>query len=100
MVSDIMFEVPSFDTYAIVFTAVGASLVWARMGPKKVRIFALTRLIEGLGIEGKIGVVAEFMIFVAMGVVIGVAVVQPTNVTQALAAGMGWTGLLSQPSSR
>lgn len=94
-----MFEAPTFEVYSVVFTALGAMIVWARLGPKRVRVFALSRLIEGMGLTNRTKFIAELVIFVAMGVVVGVAVVQPTNVPQALAAGMGWTGLLSQPAS-
>lgn len=95
-----MFEVPTFDLWAVVFTALGAIIVWARLGPEKIRVFALSRLIEGLGFRNRNQMLLEFVVFVSLGIVVGVAVVQPTTVPQALAAGMGWTGLLSQPGSR
>ena len=93
-----MFQMPTFELPSMVFTALGAMLVWARLGPEKVRVFALSRLVEGLRISDTAKLLTEFCIFVTLGVVVGVAVVQPTTVTQALAAGMGWTGLLSQPA--
>ena len=92
-----MFQMPTFEIAPMAFTALGATIVWARLGPEKVRVFALSRLVEGLGIADRTKLLTEFFIFVTLGVVVGVAVVQPTTVTQALAAGMGWTGLLSQP---
>ena len=95
-----MFEVPTFEIWAVVFTGLGAIVVWGRLGPKKIRVFALSRLIEALGFTDRRLMFAEFFVFVGLGIVVGVAVVQPTTVPQALAAGMGWTGLLSQPSSR
>lgn len=94
-----MFETPTYDLWAVLYTAVGATSVWARLGRKKMRVFALSRLIEGLDFSDKTKLIAEFCIFVSMGVVVGVGVVQPTTAAQALAAGMGWTGLLAQPPS-
>ena len=94
-----MFDVPTYELGSVVFTALGVVSVWGRLGPKKIRVFALSRLIEELGFTGKTKVIVEFCIFVSTGVVVGVGVVQPTSAAQALAAGMGWTGLLAQPPS-
>lgn len=95
-----MFDVPEYNSVAMLFTAIGTVLLWSKLGVEKgvegIEVFALSRLISGLGVSGNKKMFAEFAVFVVLGVIVGVAVVQPTNVMQALAAGMGWTGLVAQ----
>ncbi|MCY4405779.1 MAG: hypothetical protein OXC15_05390 [Rhodospirillaceae bacterium] len=94
-----MFEAPTFEFWSTFYTAVGVSVLWGRMGYKKVRVFALSRLTEQLNLPQRANVIIQFCVFLALGVVVADAVVKPASATQALAAGLGWTALLAQPSS-
>ena len=73
--------------------------MWGRLGPKKVEVYTLSPLFRSLGMPTKARIVVEFIIFAVLGVVVGVSIVQPTNVPQALAAGLGWTGVLARQTS-
>ncbi|MDY6988451.1 MAG: hypothetical protein SWQ30_10380 [Thermodesulfobacteriota bacterium] len=42
------------------------------------------------------GRIVDALLFASFGAVIGTLVTQPTNPQQAVAAGLGWTGLLSK----
>lgn len=94
-----MFEVPTYEVEAVFFTAVGVIVLWGKLGTKRVGVYALSALIKQLGIGGRSAVILEFLVFVTIGIVAAVGVVQPTNVAQAFTAGLGWTGLFTQTPS-
>lgn len=94
-----MFESVTLEPQAILFASIGVIVVWAKMGRKKLRVYGLSRLVDQFGLSKRMQMVTEFLIFVSIGVTVAIGVVQPSTATQALAAGMGWTGLLAHPSS-
>lgn len=95
-----MFEAPTFEFWPTFYTAVGVSILWARMGYRRVRVYALSELVEQFRLSQKVNVIIQFCVFLALGIVVAVALVEPTSPPQAFAAGLGWTALLAQPSSR
>jgi phosphotransferase system glucose/maltose/N-acetylglucosamine-specific IIC component len=74
-------------------------VAWSRLGPAKVRTYLLSPIFDSIfGADGKSGLrlVLECALFVALGVLIGIGVAQPSNAVQALTAGLGWTALLAK----
>jgi hypothetical protein len=93
-----IFEAPFFCFWNVVYTALGAAIFWGKLGgsKQKIKAYVLSDLLEKMEIHPSIRIVAEFVIFVTFGCLIGIGIVKPINVPQAIAAGLGWTGLLSK----
>ena len=90
-----MYATDAYDVWSVSFTAMGVALLWAKMGRDQIKVYALSNLIRELVPSDKLSLVLEFVIFVFMGVVAAVGIVQPTSIPQAITAGLGWTGLFS-----
>ena len=90
------FHAPVFSLWTIVYTSIGAAIFWGKWGKAKLKAYVLSDLVNLLPCNQKWRGIIEFVIFVALGCLVGVAVVQPTNAAQALTAGLGWTGLVSK----
>ena len=88
-----MFQIPHFGFWNVIFTAIGAAVYWGRAGKTKLKAYYLSTLIAKLPLSDNARSVAEFVVFIILGCVVGIAVVQPLTPTQALTAGFGWTGL-------
>ena len=86
------FELPSFTLWKVVYTAIGASVYWGVQGRTKLRPFLLPDVLPHLPWE-RAQAILEFVVFLTMGCLVGIAFVNPTNAQQALTAGMGWTGV-------
>jgi hypothetical protein len=89
------FHVPVFTFWNVVFTAIGAAVFWGKWGKTKLKVKYLSDLLDLFPLNPKSRGALEFLIFVALGCVVGIAVVQPSNAAQALTAGFGWTGFVS-----
>jgi hypothetical protein len=90
-----VFQTPSFAFWNVAFTAIGAAVYWGKWGRTKLKAYVLSDLVNLIPVEEKWRFAIEFAIFLIIGSVVGIAVVQPTNATQALTAGFGWTGLFA-----
>lgn len=90
-----MFSAPTFELSAVVYTCVGVIILWSRLGYDGRRAYGLSDVIELFGFSTPIRPIVEFFLFVSLGSVLAVVIVQPTNAPQAIAAGLGWTGLVS-----
>ncbi len=91
-----MFQIPHFGFWNVIFTAVGASVFWGTWGRTKLKPYVLADWIALLPVDVKWQCAIEFTVFIALGCLVGIAVVQPTTATQALTAGFGWTGLFAR----
>jgi hypothetical protein len=92
------FVVPTYDGWAMFYTAIGAAIFWGKWGRTRLRPFLLAPIMDFCfrnKKHEKARVLIEFMIFIALGVLIGVGFAEPSNIQQAIAAGLGWTGLLT-----
>lgn len=94
-----MFHVPDFTFWNVAYTAIGAAVFWGKWGRTKLKAICLSDILNLLDLKPAQRGALEFVIFVALGCLVGIAVVQPTNATQALTAGFGWTGLFSKHRS-
>ncbi len=91
-----MFESPGFSFWSIAYTAVGAVVLWGTWGRTKLKAFILSDLVRRF-LSEPWATVAEFAIFVTLGVLVGIGVVKPINATQAITAGFAWTGAFARP---
>jgi hypothetical protein len=87
-----------FTPTMILFTAVGSIIFWSRNGRKKLKVMALGGFFDDLKIDedNRYRIVAEFLLFIIFGVLIGIAFVCPTTMRQALSAGIAWTGMVAK----
>ena len=91
-----MFEGPTFTFWNVVYTAIGAMIFWAKWGRTRLKVYALSNIVRLLPIPRIWRNAIEFLVFIFLGCLVGIGLVKPENVAQALTAGLGWTGLLSQ----
>jgi hypothetical protein len=90
-----VFQIPSFTEWNIIYTALGAALFWGKWGRTRLKAYVLSDIVELLPVSDHWRSAIELTIFVTIGCVVGIGVVQPLNPTQALTAGFGWTGLFA-----
>jgi hypothetical protein len=89
------FEMPSYTVWKVAFTAIGASVYWGLAGRTKLKPFLLPDVLPRLPWE-QAQAILEFLVFVTMGCLVGIAFTDPSNARQAITAGMGWTGVLAR----
>jgi hypothetical protein len=92
-----MFENPTFTLGAVAYTAIGAAVIWGKMGRTKLKAYVLSDVVNRLPLGIKFRSLIEFIVFVTLGCAVGIGVAQPTNARQALTAGIAWTSFFSIP---
>ena len=95
-----MYATDAYDFNSVFFTAVGVIVLWGKLGPDRMKVYALSNLIRTLVSSDRLTVSLEFAVFLFIGVVAAVGIVQPTTIAQAISAGLGWTGLFSHAPTR
>ena len=97
MSATVVFQAPHFTVWTTVYTALGSVFFWTRTGRAKLKVYALSWLFDALEIPdtGK-RQVAEFIIFIVFGCLIGIGIASPTTVAQAVTAGFAWTGFVAK----
>lgn len=69
---------------------------WSKYGRNKLRIYFLSAVIDMfIDADVKWRQVLELFVFLILGCIISVGVVDPGTPIQAITAGFGWTGILS-----
>ena len=95
------FQVPEFTAWKVLLTAIGASTIWSRWSrQERLKAVAISALLSHLGAKGRWFIVLEFVLFVGIGVVLAIVIIDPLTARHAFAAGLGWTGLLAQVESK
>jgi hypothetical protein len=79
-----------------VYAAVGAAFLWGKLAKHGREVYGLTDILERMGVGEKVRRALEPVLFVALGAFVAVGFVQPATIPQAIAAGIGWTGLFSK----
>ena len=90
-----MFTTPHFDAFEVVYSAIGAMALYAKLGREKRRIYLLSGVIDMTAWTPFRRSCVEVVLFVSVGAFVSIGITDPTTPTQAIAAGMSWTGLLS-----
>lgn len=83
----------------VVSVLIGAILYWNRAGKGGRRSFLLLRSLTQLIPHRQWREAADMLVFVVIGCIIVLLVVEPSTPQQGFAAGLGWTGLLSEAAS-
>jgi hypothetical protein len=96
----IPFQNADFSAPAIIFTGVGAALLWGVWGRERLRTYGLSEIISLLPLPRRLRIAIEFLMFVSLGCIVGIGVTCPINPTQALAAGFGWTAAFTTRGPR
>jgi len=91
------------DWRLLFLTAFGAALLWARWsysptGTIQIKAMGLEALVRYLPFSRGWRTLIGFLVFIAIGAIVGMVMVAPVNARQALAAGFGWTALLGHPT--
>ncbi|WP_440532556.1 hypothetical protein [Variovorax sp. YR566] len=97
---DSVFEVPTYEFAACAFTALGAIVAFGKLSHARVKTWALSYLFD-IAFPGKdsnkvLRIFMECLVFVALGIIVAIAVTKPANPMQAIAAGMSWAALLGK----
>jgi hypothetical protein len=93
-----MIHEPISSAWLFFYAGLGAIVLWGKLGKDKRKAYVLGDLLDKLLPPTwiKTRVTSELLIFVALGSVVAVSLVQPATTAQAVAAGLGWTGLASR----
>ena len=93
-----VFHEPIATYYLYIDAAIGAAILWAKLGKTNRRVYGLSDVVEMLISENwpRVRMISEFVIFLLIGTYVSVALFDPSTGGQALAAGLGWTGLASK----
>ena len=94
-----MFETPEFGLDKIFFTAVGVFVLWASWGKGGLSVKYLNAALAQWGVPQNWLMLVEFVVTMAVGAIVAVVLVDPQTARQAIAAGMGWTGLVTKPAN-
>jgi hypothetical protein len=79
------------------FAFAGALLLWCKLGKGKARqVYALSDILKQFIQNDNIREKIEPIMFVLLGTVLSIWIIQPTTPAQAFAAGVGWTSLASK----
>lgn len=85
------------DWHAWVITAIGAALLWGRLGRTKVKAYVLSAWLDSfMPADGFVRVTVEVVLFVLLGTFLSLGLCAPVTFAQALGAGFGWTSLVAK----
>jgi hypothetical protein len=90
---------PASAVVLYIDAAVGAAILWAKLGKQNRRVYGLSEMVDLLFPESwkHVRMLVELIIFLSLGTFVTVQVFGPSTGGQAFAAGMGWTaGLASR----
>jgi uncharacterized membrane protein YbjE (DUF340 family) len=93
-----MFDAPAFEISKVLYTTFGVFFVWASWGKGRLSVKYLNNVLAKLGLTSNALLLVEFAITMSAGVVFAIALTDPQTAPQAIAAGMGWTGLIARPT--
>ena len=78
------------------YTAIGTIFLYCKWGRTKIRVYGLSGLFDIWTTEQtRLRLTAELIVFVALGCILAMGIVEPKTPIQALAAGVTWTSLLA-----
>lgn len=90
------FELPEFTVWKLIYTGIGAAVFWGVWGRSRLKPFILFDLFKNLPVPEPVKEVIEFLVFIALGCLVGIGFTDPVNPRQALTAGFGWTGAFAR----
>jgi hypothetical protein len=94
------FEAPVFTFWGVLYTGIGSAVYWNWQGKKKIEAFSLSKTWRMLPLSKQVRSLIEFLVFIVLGVLVGIAFTQPQNPRQALTAGFAWTSVFGSIKGR
>ena len=79
-----------------VYVAVGVIVLWSKTSKTQRNVYGLTAVVEMIFSNERVRGVVELIVFLTIGCIISHGIVAPTTPAQAVAAGLGWTGLMTK----
>jgi hypothetical protein len=79
-----------------VYVAVGVIVLWSKTSKTQRNVYGLTAVVEMVFASEKVRGFVELIVFLSIGCIISHGIVAPTTPAQAVAAGLGWTGLMTK----
>lgn len=73
----------------------GALVLWGKLGKRGREVYCLSDVLKRC-MNDSVRMVIEPLVFVVIGAVVAIGIVEPVTAAQAVAAGLGWTGLASK----
>lgn len=77
------------------YASSGALVLWGKLGKSGREIYGLSDILKRFMPDNARQVI-EPIVFIALGAFISIGMVNPDTPAQAVAAGLGWTGLASK----
>jgi|SRR6266480_5586502 len=90
-------DATGFTFLNILYTGIGSAVFWGKAGRSKLRAYALSDLVTRLRVPAKWRGLTEFALFVTLGCIVGIGLVDPRNAVQGLTAGFAWTAAFTTP---
>ena len=78
------------------YAAGGALILWGKLAKQGREVYGLTDILKRFGLSERVRLAVEPVIFVVLGGFFAVGLLDPSTIPQAIAAGIGWTGLVSK----
>jgi hypothetical protein len=84
----------------VIFCAIGASVLYSQWGRSELRAYTLSAYLDTISFKDEASRArVEMIIFLIMGTLLAMGLAHPRSVPQAFAAGAGFTGLTTKPTS-
>jgi hypothetical protein len=80
----------------LVYVAIGVIVLWCKTSKTNRNIYGLSPVLELFFGDGHLRSIIELIIFIVLGCLVSDGLVVPTTAAQAIAAGLGWTGLMTK----
>jgi len=91
------FQLPDYEPGAVLFAGIAVYALWLALKRRDIEVFTTMPLTAiPRGVLWYFAFYFDLLLFVTVGVIVSVGVVQPSTPLQAIAAGLSWTGLLTR----
>ena len=88
------------QTWIVVSAAIGCAVLWSKEGPNKLRIYALSDVVDRLPFSENGRYFVQFLVFVLIGTFASLLMIAPGTARQAFAAGLGCTAALTKTARK
>jgi hypothetical protein len=82
--------------WVIISAAMGCAILWSKDGPNKLRIYALSNVVDRLPLTENKRYFIQFALFILVGTFASLLMIAPVSARQAFAAGLGCTAAFAR----
>jgi hypothetical protein len=86
--------------WVVIAAASGCAVLWSKEGPNKLRIYALSDVVDRLPLSENTRYFIQFIVFVVLGTFASLLMIAPATARQAFAAGLGCTAALTRTAKK